>query len=300
MFRHGVVPMPATTLCTARDIAQRIERAQATVAVVDDEAAAKLATVRDQCPLAAPRDRRRRARRGRQRALRRPARARQRRGADAARHARRRPAAPVLHVGHGGRAQDGAAHARLDGRRPRDHRALLAGPDAGRPALDVLRHRLGQGGVGQALRPVAHGRVGVPLGSARQARPGAVPARARALGRDHVLRAADALPRLRAARPRRLRPGARAAHRLGRRAAQPRGHPRLARGDRHDDLRRLRADRDRQPGRQLPLPRGAPGLDGQADAGQRRRRRLGRRRAPRARRGGQHRARAPSPSGRSG
>ena len=24
MFRHGVVPMPATTLCTARDIAQRI------------------------------------------------------------------------------------------------------------------------------------------------------------------------------------------------------------------------------------------------------------------------------------
>ena len=39
MFRLGVVPMPATTLCTARDIAQRIERAQATVAVVDDEAA---------------------------------------------------------------------------------------------------------------------------------------------------------------------------------------------------------------------------------------------------------------------
>src|SRR3954467_4237784 len=60
MFRFGVVPMPATTLCTARriapplcpgrDIAQRSERAQATIAVVDDEAAAKLATVRDQCP----------------------------------------------------------------------------------------------------------------------------------------------------------------------------------------------------------------------------------------------------------
>src|SRR6478672_2713313 len=50
MFRRGVVPMPATTLCTARDIAQRIERAQATVAVVDDEAAAKLAEVRDRCP----------------------------------------------------------------------------------------------------------------------------------------------------------------------------------------------------------------------------------------------------------
>jgi acyl-coenzyme A synthetase/AMP-(fatty) acid ligase len=49
MFRRGVIPMPATTLCTARDIAERIERAQATVAVVDDEAAAKLATVRDEC-----------------------------------------------------------------------------------------------------------------------------------------------------------------------------------------------------------------------------------------------------------
>src|SRR6476469_6861236 len=46
---YDEIPMPATTLCTARDIAQRIERAQATVAVVDDEAAAKLATVRDQC-----------------------------------------------------------------------------------------------------------------------------------------------------------------------------------------------------------------------------------------------------------
>lgn len=49
MFRRGVVPMPATTLCTARDIAQRIERAQATVAVVDEDAAAKLAEVRDRC-----------------------------------------------------------------------------------------------------------------------------------------------------------------------------------------------------------------------------------------------------------
>ncbi len=121
--------------------------------------------------------------------------------------------------------------------------------------------------------------------------PRAVPARARALRRDHVLLAADALPRVRAARSRRVRPDARAPHGLGRRAAQPRGHPRLARGHRHDDLRRLRTDRDRQSRRQLPLPRGAPGLDGQADAGQRRRRRLGRRRAPRARRGGQHRAR---------
>ena len=65
MFRLGVVPMPATTLCTARDIAQRIERAQATLAVVDDEAAAKLADGARPVPVAAPRDRRRRAGRGR-------------------------------------------------------------------------------------------------------------------------------------------------------------------------------------------------------------------------------------------
>ena len=291
MFRFGVVPMPATTLCTPRDIAQRIERAGATIAVVDEEAAVKLAAVRDQCPslrhvivVGEP------AEDGCERygEL-------MERASDGEPTGRVTSAADPLLLyftsGHRRRAQDGAAHARLDGRGPRDHGALLAGPDAGRPALDVLGHGLGQGRVGQALRPVAHGRVGLPLGSAREARPRALPARARALRRDHVLRAADALPRVRPARSRRLRPRGRPAHGLGRRAAQPRGHPRLARGDRDDDLRRLRPDRDRQHRRQLPLPRGAAGLDGQADAGQRRRRRLRRRRAPRAGRGGQHRAR---------
>ena len=52
MFRYGVVPMPATTLCTARDIAQRIERSQATIAVVDDEAAAQ---ARQRCATSARR-----------------------------------------------------------------------------------------------------------------------------------------------------------------------------------------------------------------------------------------------------
>ena len=73
--------------------------------------------------VAAPRDRRRHARRGRLRALRRAARARQRRRADRARHARRRPAAPLLHVGHGRGAEDGAAHARLMGAATRSRRA---------------------------------------------------------------------------------------------------------------------------------------------------------------------------------
>ena len=50
MFKHGVIPMPATTLCTSRDLAQRIAKADASVAVVDAEGAAKLLEVRDACP----------------------------------------------------------------------------------------------------------------------------------------------------------------------------------------------------------------------------------------------------------
>src|SRR4029078_7668298 len=38
MYRHGVIPMPATTLCTARDIGQRIAPAPATSAVAQDAA----------------------------------------------------------------------------------------------------------------------------------------------------------------------------------------------------------------------------------------------------------------------
>ena len=291
MFRHGVIPMPATTLCTARDIAQRIERAQATIAVVDDEAAAKLATVRDQCS-----------------SLRHvivvgaPAEAGDERYEDL-----RARASDTEPTGRVTRADDPLLLYFTSGTvaAPKmvlhTHASMGAGHEiTARFWQDLTPADLhwtfsdtgwAKAAWGEALRTVAHGRVGVPLGSARQARSRALPARARALRRDDLLRAADALPCLRAARSRRLRPGARAPHRLGRRAAQPGGHPRLARGDRYDDLRRLRADRDGQPGRQLPLPRGAPGLDGQADAGHRRRRRLGRRRAPRARRGGQHRAR---------
>jgi acyl-coenzyme A synthetase/AMP-(fatty) acid ligase len=50
MFRVGVVPMPATVLCTPRDIEYRVATGEATVAVVDEEGAAKLAQVRDRLP----------------------------------------------------------------------------------------------------------------------------------------------------------------------------------------------------------------------------------------------------------
>ena len=50
MFRHGTIPMPATTLCTPRDIEYRIDRAEASIAVTDGEGAAKVEEVRDRCP----------------------------------------------------------------------------------------------------------------------------------------------------------------------------------------------------------------------------------------------------------
>jgi acyl-coenzyme A synthetase/AMP-(fatty) acid ligase len=50
MFATGVVPMPATTLCTPRDIEYRVNQAEATVAVTDDEGAAKVEEVLERCP----------------------------------------------------------------------------------------------------------------------------------------------------------------------------------------------------------------------------------------------------------
>ncbi|MGH8874127.1 MAG: acyl-CoA synthetase, partial [Acidimicrobiia bacterium] len=49
-FKLGAVPMPGTTLLTGRDIDYRVNRAEASMAVVDAEGAAKVAEVRDRCP----------------------------------------------------------------------------------------------------------------------------------------------------------------------------------------------------------------------------------------------------------
>ena len=120
-----------------------------------------------------------------------------------------------------------AAPAVLRARAHRD-RALLARPAPGRPALDGHRHGLGEGRLGRPLRPVARARHGRP-GRARQARRRHDPARSsRDAGITSFCAPADALPDAGAGRPRRLRPlGAAPLHERGR-AAQPRGHPRLA------------------------------------------------------------------------
>ena len=64
------------------------------------------------------------------------------------------PHAPVLHLRHHGHAQDGPARLHLSPR-PHPHRQVLAERAGRRAAPHRGRHRLGQGGLGQDLRPVA-------------------------------------------------------------------------------------------------------------------------------------------------
>jgi acyl-coenzyme A synthetase/AMP-(fatty) acid ligase len=50
MFKIGLVPMPATTLCTARDIEYRVNKAAASALIVDVDGLAKAEEVRDKLP----------------------------------------------------------------------------------------------------------------------------------------------------------------------------------------------------------------------------------------------------------
>ena len=68
-------------------------------------------------------------------------------------HAERRAGAVLLHVGDDEGSEGGPAHARVHLRAPLDGRLLARSP-AHRPALDDVRHRLGEGGVRRALRAV--------------------------------------------------------------------------------------------------------------------------------------------------
>ena len=140
-IKLGAVPMPATTLLTPRDIAYRVNSAEASVVVVDAEGTTKVNQVAADCPslrtrvflagggyggipdetsdqaggwvswadgLAAAGD------------------GPPGGGANQV----RRPDAALLHLGHGRLSQDGAAHPGLGRHRPPDHRPLLAGPQA--------------------------------------------------------------------------------------------------------------------------------------------------------------------------
>ena len=64
-----------------------------------------------------------------------------------------RPAADLLHLRHHRRAEDGGPRPLLPARAPR-HRARVARPARKRSPPDDLGYRLGQGGMGQNIRPV--------------------------------------------------------------------------------------------------------------------------------------------------
>ena len=197
MFRHGVVPMPATTLCTARDIAQRIERAAGHDRHRRRGRRGQARRGARSLLVAAPRDRRRRARRGRLRALRRADGARQRSPRPTPRVTRADDplllyftsgtvAAPkmVLHT-----------HASM-GARARDHGALLAGPDARATSTGRSPTPAGPRPRGASSSGSGAWASSVFLWDQRgKLDPERMPARARRSGVDDVLRAADALPR---------------------------------------------------------------------------------------------------------
>ncbi len=284
----GAVPMPGTTLLTAKDIAYRVAKADASVAVTDAEGLPRVVEAAKECPslrLLITVDESGPRRLGE---LAFGARVGHGCAARGRADAGGRPAADLLHVRHDRLPEDGAAHAGLLRAGTRDHRALLAGSRARRPALDRLGHRLGQGRVGEAVRSVADGCGGLPVGRAGQARLRADAPAGGGAWRHDLLRAAHGLPLLRPDGSRELRPRVAPPRGLRRRAPEPRGDRAVARRHRAHDLRRVWPDRNGEPGRQLPVRARARGIDGQAHARLRRRdHRRGRERA-RAGRGGAH------------
>ena len=134
LIKLGAVPMPATTLCTSSDIVYRVNEADAYLAITDSENSDKLAEAAGSCPslqrLMVVGD-------------------------------ERRPVAHILHLRHRGLSQDGAAHPGLLRDRPHIDRQVLARSPAHRLAVDLVGHRLGQGGLRQAVRSMDPGRGGV-------------------------------------------------------------------------------------------------------------------------------------------
>ena len=162
-----------------------------------------------------------------------------------------------------------------------------------RPGLVHRRDGLGEVDLERAAGPVECGRRDrAARGRVRSG--GALPA-ALSARRDGAVPGAHGVPADgEAGRDRSLRPHARPAHGLGRRAAQPRGDQSVPGRVRADDPRRIRPDREHAARRQHAGRRDPAGVDGASVAGPRDRRdRRGRERRP-GRRGGRHRTRRPA------
>ena len=129
---------------------------------------------------------------------------------------------------------------------------------ARRRALDGHRHRLGEGSLGWLVWADARA-GGDPQCRAWSTRHRHDLRHPRPSSCHVVLRAADAVPAAGPGRLFRARPVGAAALHERRRAAQPRGDPGVARGHGWaDDLRRLWADGDDMPGRELPRDGASP------------------------------------------
>ena len=166
-------------------------------------------------------------------------------------HGKHRPEPPVLHLRHHGNAEDGAARLRLSPG-PHPHRKVLAERAGRRPPPHRGGHRLGQGGVGQDLRPVAVRlrRLRLRLRQVRPRRPSWRHCKAQG---DLVLRAAHHLPLLHQGGllPMGLLRAALLHGRGG--AAEPRGLRALPGPHGHQADGGLRPDRDDGGRRRLPL-----------------------------------------------
>ena len=120
MMKLGIVPMPATVLCTPHDIEYRVNRAEASVAIVDAENAYKVDEIIASCLHAEARYPDRRRTPGMDKLD-----SRERKSTLVARdrrtHPQRRPSGHILHIGHGGASQDGAPYPGVIRHRSRRH-----------------------------------------------------------------------------------------------------------------------------------------------------------------------------------
>ena len=150
----GAIPMPGTTLLTSKDIEYRVSKAEASVAVTDADGLPRVAEASERCSSLTSLitigedvpDGWLGWRAGLDLAADEPP--------DVEPTLADDPLLIYFTSGTTGYPEDGAPHAGFVRDRPRDHGAVLAGPRSRRPALDRLRHGLGEGRVGQALRAV--------------------------------------------------------------------------------------------------------------------------------------------------
>ena len=260
-MKLGVVVIPATTLLTGEELADRVERGRAGMIVADEDQVAKCAGLpRDGVVFvttsSSPIDGWRAARR-RLQVLGRVHAGRPDQG--------RRPAAALFHLGHHGQAQAGAAQPSQLSGRARCRRCTGSGCSPATCTQHLLA-RLGQARLEQLLRAVERRRHGADRQPGAVQRRGAA-RRARSAARVTTFCAPPTVWRL-------LDPGGsgglqgRPARGLRRRrAAQPGGHRAGPRGVGPHHPRRLRPDRDHRHRRQLARPEGQAGRDGPAAAG---------------------------------